>query len=568
MNISPVSVSFSVNREADLVAGFDAALKRLTSRRPLPFFRGQFLSDLKLAFVEGGANAIRHAHELEKSGRVDCRLRVSGAFVEIRIDDHGRGFSIDRLRLPAVSRLKESGRGLFLMQQLMDRVDYKRGKTKNSLVLRRALPGLSAGEKNLDLLYEISDALARGTEPDGLYRLILDRAVEAFGVEKASLLMFDTESRKLKVVASRGLSGPLSRRIALRPGEGIAGYVFQHAKPCLIEDMNRNRAGWKKRGRYKSRSFISAPMIASPLQVGQSPVGVINVTDRRNGRPFTRGDLRLLATMANQASACLHLSKLLGKATEGEALRREMEIASEIQRSYLPFDKLRAGSLHSPDVPEFDVAGSCETAQAVGGDYFDFMRYRDHFYVVIADVSGHNIAAALTMVGFRSHLKALLSSEGDLRKIMSCLNSGLFEDLARQDQFISACLVRFNPDGSSGEIAVAGHRVPLLLREGEIKPLVEQKASGGVLGVERDEDYVSTPFSVRKGDSLFFYTDGVIEMTNNSGERLGFDGFVNILIQEGGGDAKETVGRIMKALHKFRKDAVLSDDTTLMVVRA
>ena len=559
MKIAQVSVSFSITREADLVAGFETAVKRLTAQHPLPFFRGQFLSDLKVAFVEGGANAIRHAGEIGRHGGVDCRVGISGTFVEMRIDDHGKGFSIDRLRLPVFSRSRESGRGLFLMRQLMDRIDYRRGKKKNVLILKRAIPGLSAGEATLDLLYEISDALARGVEPQSLYRLILDRAVEAFGVEKASLLMLDRPSGKLKVVASRGLSAPLSRRIALRPGEGIAGYVYQHAKPCLIEDMNRNRAGWKKRGRYKSRSFISAPMIASPLSVGQEPVGVINVTDRKNGRPFTRADLRLLSTMANQASACLHLSNLLGRAREGEALRREMEIASEIQKGYLPSKP--------PDLPGFDLAGSCETAQAVGGDYFDFIPHRRHFYVVIADVSGHNIAAALTMVSFRSHLKALLSSEEEFGKIMTRLNRGLFDDLARQEQFVSACLVRFDPDGANGEIVVAGHRVPLLLREGKVSPLVVQERAGGVLGLERDENYPATPFSVRKEDRLLFYTDGIIEMTNSSGERLGFDRFVKIVGREGSGKSNESVQRILKALREFREGGVPADDMTLMVVR-
>lgn len=555
-------VSFSITRESDLVVAFEAALGKLQARRSLPFFRGQFLADLKMVFVEGSANAIRHAGELKNRKKIDVVVALTGTAVEIRIDDHGKGFSIDRWLRVLPSRHKTSGRGLFLMRQLMDEVHYRRERRKNTLVLKRAIPGLSAGEATLDLLHEISEALARNAEPSAIYRLILDRAIEVFDVEKASLLLFDTGSRRLRVVASRGLSAPLARKIAVRPGEGIAGYVFQHAKPCLIEDMHRNRAGWKRRGRYKSRSFISAPMISSPLKVGEDPVGVINVTDRKNGRPFTRADLRLLSTMANQASACLQLSKLLGRAKEGEALRREMEIASEIQRGYLP--------LHPPGIAGLDMAGTCETAQAVGGDYFDCLRQDNHIYLVIADVSGHNIAAALTMVGFRSHLKALLSSEIDPGKILTRLNRGLFDDLARQEQFVSTCLVRFSSDGRTGQIAVAGHRVPLLCRQGEVSPVVDQEKSGGVLGVDPAEVFSSIPFSIDAGDSLFFYTDGVIEMTNGRGNRLGFEGFVRILsaeVSEEGETANATVRRIMKSLDRFREGSIPTDDRTLMVVR-
>lgn len=560
MKVHPFAIEFSVLSESDILPSFHEILAKVREKQKVNLFSGQFLTDMATAYTEGAANAIRHALELKKRGKVDCQFKLLPKHVEIRIFDHGRGFSLNSVLTPRFKSLSEKGRGVFMMRQLMDTVEYKRGKRRNTLLLKRFLIGTDRESKDLDLLYEISDAVLQSSDVESVYRVILDKAVEVFGVERASILMFDGSSKKLKVVASRGMTPKLKKEIQVYPGEGISGYVFLHSKPCLIEDMERNKAGWKRRKRYKSRSFISAPMICSPMRLGQESVGVINMTDRIDGRPFTKKDLRLLTTIANQAAAYIHICQLHSKAKDAEVFRKELDIARDIQQSYLPSDP--------PKVKGLDISGWLKTAQSVGGDYYDFiLPDSDNFFAVVADVSGHNVAAALTMANFRSQLKALLFKEKDPGRILTLLNASLHEDLIRNDQFISMVLVRFFHGRKQVEMANAGHRLPLLIQNSKVQCPVSFQEGGAVLGAFRDESFKTVSVDLKTSETLILYTDGITETTNAKGLRLGIDRLKRFFEKNSNKNASEMMKGLKSEVEDFRKGFPITDDVTAVAIR-
>ena len=561
MKIRPVTIPFQISSE--ILSPIQKALDAVEEKQKAPIRARQFRHDLVTAVTEAVANAVKHGFELKRNGFVAGLLKLDARQVEFRIEDHGPGFDLKKVPIPRFESLDEKGRGIFMMRQLTDSVEYKRGKKKNVLILKRRLIGADSDSRDLDLVYEISDAILQTADIQSVYDIILDKTIEFFHVERASILIFDKKIGKLKVVASRGMTALLVKQVQVPPGEGIAGYVFQHAKPCLIEDIRKNPAGWKQQKQYKSRSFISAPMILSPLRLGTESIGVINVTDRIDGRPFTKRDLRLLTTIANQATAYLHMVSLMKRARDVEVIQRELEIARQIQRSFLPSEP--------PRMRGIDVAGWLETAQSVGGDYYDFIQKgQTDLYVAIADVSGHNVAAALTMANFRSQLRALLRYEEDPGRILTLLNDLLFEDLVKNDQFISMILARIRI-GEKVDVANAGHRFPVLLQEGKAS-LESPYESGTVLGALQGEVYRSTPIVFKTNDWMILYTDGVTETVNPQGERLGIERIQKVardavLSQKSGGSASGMIETLSLAVENFRSASPVTDDITLVAVR-
>lgn len=560
MKIINKTKTFSITKEEEIVSIFKYIIDGFNNAHEMEVIRGQFYNDLMVAFTEGVANAIVHGKEIKKSGAVKGQIKLNSKKIEIKIEDHGKGYSLKKIPMPDFSKLDDSGRGVFMMQQLMDKVEYIKEKKKNTLILSRNLIGSQNESKDLDLLYEISEAILQSTDPEHLYSIILDKTIEVFKVERASILIYDKKLKKLNLVASRGIKNQLKKQVQIRPGDGISGFVFQHAKPCLIEDIESNKAGWEKKKGYKSRSFISAPMICSPMKLGSESIGVINVTDRIDGKPFSKKDLRLLTTIANQATAYLYIGQLMAEKKDAEIIRRELEIARDIQRSYLP--------KNAPEIKDIHIEGWLETPQSIGGDYYDFIQIGDHsLYVIIADVSGHDIAAAMTMANFRSQLRAALYENSDVGVIVTQLNKLLYEDLSKNNQFISLILVKMDLNTRKVSYANAGHRPPLIIKNNTQLSHGDDLSQGTVIGVLEDESYESISLEIQRGSFLILYTDGLTEAHNKMGERLGLESLLHHVLNNESSSAKELIEGLKKYVAKFRKDAPLTDDISIVVMQ-
>ncbi|MBX7148623.1 SpoIIE family protein phosphatase [bacterium] len=558
MKNSTIQVSFSVRREGDMLPSFDRAFSSLRKKGASSHLSNQFVSDLKLAYAEGVGNAIRHARELEKNKKVDVKIELTAKGITLFITDHGPGFNVTKVKAPDFKNMLESGRGVFLMRQLVDTVHYKKSKKGNVLTLSRAFIGLDPKLRDLNFILEMSSRLLSTEDPSMIYQLILERAADVFGALKASILLYDASARKLKLAASRGLSKVGS--VEVRPGEGIAGYVFKHQKPCLIADIKKNQSGWEKKKKYKTHSFISAPLFYHAPETKQlESVGVINMTDRRDGKAFTKKDLLLLTAIANQAAACLYLKNLLVRATEAESLKHEFEIAGKIHEHYLP----RA----FPPFPDLEVHGQCDTALEIGGDYYDVIRLNDEETVlVMADVSGHNLAASLTMANFRSQMKAILLQEKKPEKILSLLNTSLYNDLYKSDQFITMVLAVYHHSYATLSVASAGHFFPLIKRDGKVWPIAGYEEAGVALGIVPSEEYKAIEIVLRKQDSVLFYTDGIIECANGHNERYGLNRLASSFQLSSFDHASHNVEYLMESSKQFSLGQKRADDASALIM--
>jgi phosphoserine phosphatase RsbU/P len=239
--------------------------------------------------------------------------------------------------------------------------------------------------------------------------------------------------------------------------------------------------------------------------------------------------------------------------------RNELRLARQIQESLLPAEPLI--------LPEIQVVGCCLPASQVGGDYFDYYHRPDHKVdVAIADVSGHSVGPALFMVETRSALKTQLRSQYTAADTLAILNESLYEDLNRADHFITMFYLQYHTVTGEINYASAGHNPPLLLRCGEAHcaPL---DADGMIFGVKKEIAFEEKRTFLKKGDIVFLYTDGVIEVENEEEELFGVERLCQLLTAHAHLTPPRLIKVIIKKLKRFCRKKAFNDDVTMVVLK-
>ena len=242
-----------------------------------------------------------------------------------------------------------------------------------------------------------------------------------------------------------------------------------------------------------------------------------------------------------------------------ERMEAELAIATRIQMGMLP-DKF-------PDSPEYDLFASMEPAKEVGGDLYDFFMVDDtHLAMVIADVSGKGVSAALFMVITKTLIQNQ-TEQGvqDPALIFTLVNRKLME-VNRARMFVTAWLGILDVESGRIEYVNAGHEYPAIRRADWIFELIKDKHCVP-LAASRKAVFRSGEFTIGRGDTLFLYTDGVPEANNEAGELLGNDRMLQILNRLPDADPKDVIANMKDGMAGFVKEADQFDDTTMLCIR-
>ena len=300
------------------------------------------------------------------------------------------------------------------------------------------------------------------------------------------------------------------------------GDAFLSNKPRFLNDTRHNV-------KPESKELLELESILSFAHIpisreGEPPIGVLSVFSRSIVGLFTQPFIDLLTSLAGQLAQAIKIDSEI-KAKERERrqkdaallenvrVTREMEIAKQIQLSLLPPSP--------PDLRGALLACRCIPATHVGGDYYDFFRRGENVIdIVIADVSGHSVGAALIMAETRSVLRAQFHATNSTCDILAMLNEELYEDLSSAELFITMFYVKYDMESRLLTYASAGHNRPLIFRPGS-SSCEELDAEGLILGVKRDVLFEENTMQLHEGDVLLMYTDGVTEAQNVSGELFG-----------------------------------------------
>ncbi|MDZ7374675.1 MAG: SpoIIE family protein phosphatase [candidate division KSB1 bacterium] len=416
--------------------------------------------------------------------------------------------------------------------------------------------------EEIHLLSNLSAALGSVFDVRRVCETALQFALRAVPARRASILVYDEAEQVLRVAAQCGMPAEVAREVRVRPGEGICGRVFEQGTPLLVADREQlEQLGQDRppRGTYSTDSFLSVPLLASPLQVQGRKIGVFNLADRVDGGAFTTSDLKTLTTIASVTAIALYNCQLVDQVRATEAFQKEMEIAKNIQLSLLPKSW--------PQVPGGSVAGLYQPARVIGGDYYDF--YCDEtslLSLAIADVSGHDIGAALLMIEARSVIRSEMSRWRDPAEVLHGTNRTLYPDLESGGLFISAFCARLDPTTWVLEYANAGHCLPIWVegRTGEVRRL---DAEGMIIGIWPEINFEKREIQLQPGDLVVLFTDGATEAKSPTGEPFGEDRLAELASRYREEDPAQLTSILHESLRTFTGNAEFVDDITVVVLK-
>jgi serine phosphatase RsbU (regulator of sigma subunit)/anti-sigma regulatory factor (Ser/Thr protein kinase)/PAS domain-containing protein len=242
-----------------------------------------------------------------------------------------------------------------------------------------------------------------------------------------------------------------------------------------------------------------------------------------------------------------------------ERSRTELHVAAEIQKSFIPKTK--------PDITNFEVAAVTIPAMEVGGDFYDFISLPEGSYgLVIADVAGKSIPAALFMALSRMIIRASTAQQSLASEVLKNANNMIASD-ATSGMFVTLLFGVLNGEALTLKYANAGHPTPLIFKSRDCRYL-EETASGIALGVKEGSGYEELTIKFEPGDVAVFYTDGVTEAMNIQGELYGLHRLIGAISKSCQSSAEEIMGKILEEVSAFREGLEQNDDITLVVLKA
>jgi len=284
-------------------------------------------------------------------------------------------------------------------------------------------------------------------------------------------------------------------------------------------------------------------------------IGCLNVESDRESA-FTADDAELLQFFASAAALSIERALLHRQVLEKQRIEDQLSVARQVQFGLLP------GA--PPRLLGYDVAAVNLPTHAIGGDYYDYVPLgEERIGVVVADVSGKGIPAALIMATFRAALRTEMRRQADLCAVAARLNDAVleFRDASR---FVTAvCCVL---DTASGELRYVncGHNPPLLLRGSGTSEML--RLGGSALGLRAAESFEAGTLQLAPGDTLVLYTDGVVEPANGANAEFGMERLEGAVRATGGLPASEALRSVVDATRAFSGRDGYDDDFTLVVL--
>jgi serine phosphatase RsbU (regulator of sigma subunit) len=300
-------------------------------------------------------------------------------------------------------------------------------------------------------------------------------------------------------------------------------------------------------------------LLAVPLSVKGDVLGVMLVVETARAHRLDQRRLEIISGIAQQAALAVQNDRLQQEMAERERLERELQLAREIQQTFLP-DRL-------PQLPGWELAVTWRAARQVAGDFYDVLELPgQRLGLVIADVADKGMPAALFMALTRTLMRAAASDERSSADALKQVNDLLVPD-AQHGMFVTGLYVILSLETGQFVFANAGHHPPLVFRSGE-QGLEQLERGETALGVLEGVQFREHANSLAPGDSMILYTDGVTEALSADGAFYGEErlrNFVESLC--GDSSAQETLDGITGAIADFVGDNPPSDDLTLMVLR-
>ncbi|MCU1283710.1 MAG: hypothetical protein JWO13_60 [Acidobacteriales bacterium] len=377
---------------------------------------------------------------------------------------------------------------------------------------------------------------------DRLLDYIVDDLAPSFGCAESCILLKDVERGDLVIAATRGCPIHLKGTRFARDA-GLVSLVAASGHPYYAPDVNIEP-------RYIRCHAETRSEIVIPLKIGERVIGVFSAAHPELDG-FPRAHRAVLQQVAMHIAVAVENAQLFQKErSEKEHMRVEQQEARQIQQSLLPN--------FTPQVPGIRIEAQCVSAGAVGGDWFDYIPLADgKWALVLADVSGKGMAAAMLMAATRAILRTLTKTLSSPRDILSALNRVLIEDFPC-GRFVTMVFAVLDPATRTLSFANAGHPLPLF-HDGDNTSFLDTD-SGLPLGIQESE-YSETIVQLGENFKLLFYTDGITEAWDPADEEFGTSRLLCCF-----NDDQLSADTILEEICLFSGNRPAADDATVILL--
>lgn len=421
----------------------------------------------------------------------------------------------------------------------------------------RATHAASDSLANLRKVLSVNAKINSTLDLNELLGIIMQTASEVMNAEASSLMLIDESTRELVFKVALGEKGKeLIEKFRLKIGEGIAGCVAEKGEPLIVNDP-RSDSRFARRV-DNATGFVTKAIICVPMKSRDRIIGVLQAVNPLGRERFTDSDLELFRAFADQAALSVENARLHSAMLAQEKAKQELRIAHEIQQNFLPDLTGHPFAL--------DIAARNLPALEVGGDFYDILELDGHRTgIVIGDVSGKGVPAALYMVRTISEYRFLATKCETPAELLTVLNRSLARNPS-MGMFVTFLYLIFDRRSKKLHYSSAGHH-PILWRNGASAPPGYLEDSGGLpLGLTPDAAYGEKSMNVPGNSTFMLYTDGVIEARDIRGNEYGAERLKKFF-ENCRPSASEYAESLVKDLHLFTRGAPQHDDTTILTVR-
>jgi sigma-B regulation protein RsbU (phosphoserine phosphatase) len=419
--------------------------------------------------------------------------------------------------------------------------------------------GLTTIDK-LRMLLDITKKISRSLDLQEVLNLVMDTLDSLIPYDAAGIFVLHCVDKELlaegeepctfKSEAVRGYDIDELFELHLKLGEGFIGSVAVSGEPLISHDVLNNPI--YVNARDQTRSEMVAPIIAN-----DEVIGVFDLeSDELNA--YSDDDLDVLMLLASQVAIIIEKVMLHEQLIEKKRLEGQLEVARQVQLELLP--------AHDPQLPGYDISAYNFPTEEVSGDYYDWVRiYDDQIGIVIADVSGKGIPAALLMAFLRASLRAATHVGYATNVSMSKVNYLLWESIER-NQFVTAFYGLLDASNNTLSYSNAGHNPPLLINaRGETRFIEPGEQPLGMFKETRYHEYFLT---FKPGDVLVLYTDGLTEARNAAEEEFGRDRLADAVKAAYRLPAKQLISSVERSVMDWTNGFGSNDDVTFFVIKA
>jgi len=414
-----------------------------------------------------------------------------------------------------------------------------------------------------EILSRIGDTITSSLDLGLILKQIMKTFTDNMFIDTSSVMLLSPARTEFQVYLADGERKKDVEQIILGRDKPLMQVIEKEKKELTKYDVLEDP-------RYKSicedclRDFetLHASLIV-PLVFQNEVTGLISLGEKKSGKFYNREDIDFLHTLARQGAVAIENAKLFEENIQKSRMEEELKIAHDIQLSMLP-DK-------APTIEGFSIAARSIPAREVGGDFYDFIEIAKNgskrLGIVVGDVSGKAVSGALVMAASRSIFRVLTETDESVGEVMNRGNARLHRDV-KKGMFVALLYAVLDPKEKTMTFSNAGQVQPILCSlEKSRAEYIDTEGDRFPLGIIKDCHYQETRISLKQGDILVFYTDGMVEAVNDKGELYGFERFLTSIEEGRELRADELLDKLINDIMLYVGKVEQHDDLTAVVVK-